>query len=553
MKARFDQDAMLPAGAGLEQKEIPVLRRQLQDFADRARVPLSEPDDNYISLDDADPQAATAPVTAALPSITQPGPMDGNLVSHATSALPTVDSTASPHASTSTIPVNALAAIEPASQPADSESPSSHLASLPSQQVWSELDTFIDSHPDTVNSGPVNVVAPQHAFPRSLVNLAWWDNIDVAEMLSIQVLTHPRIPAAMRVACWEARCAVNRQATAHDHEDHAPPWKLLLALDRLLFWRSQRAKGRDTRPRKCAASLSRRLAWFWAGEWQMLWDAAHIQCECGSSRAPTPSLKRQAARIERMMTEGQVSQAVIGLLAKWTPSVAFSRSVTVMSWPQWRLRRIQLWLSVCTEALIASCGGYPLAWPGLDGSRFEFWKPLDDGDPALPPAADCVVQWVMGHTFPFVDELLRKGRHLALQKNQGGLRPLLLAAAFRRIAFKAVVHAAKGEVVQARFAIGAPSGALGLMWGLEAAATHIGPSGAILPLDISIAFGTMILDAAVCASARALAGIFAFLDLRVYDASLVAGLHWYYARSASFYGGWSGLPSQHGGVHDRPP
>ena len=42
-----------------------------------------------------------------------------------------------------------------------------------------------------------------------------------------------------------------------------------------------------------------------------------------------------------------------------------------------------------------------------------------------------------------------------------------------------------------QFALGSPSGALSLMWGLEAAATHIGPLGAILSLDMSNAFGTM--------------------------------------------------------------
>ena len=42
-----------------------------------------------------------------------------------------------------------------------------------------------------------------------------------------------------------------------------------------------------------------------------------------------------------------------------------------------------------------------------------------------------------------------------------------------------------------QFALGSPSGALSLMWRIEGAATHIGPLGAILSLDMSNAFGTM--------------------------------------------------------------
>ena len=123
-----------------------------------------------------------------------------------------------------------------------------------------------------------------------------------------------------------------------------------------------------------------------------------------------------------------------------------------------------------------------------NASRFEFWKPIDDEDPAPPLAADCVVQWVWTSCFARTECWLCK-------RNREGLRPLLLAAAIRHIALKAVMHAAKGEVVHAvgpeQFVLGSPSGALSLMWGVEAAATHIGPLGAIFSLDMSSAFGTM--------------------------------------------------------------
>ena len=69
-QAPRDQDATLLAGNGLEQEDMRAVRRHVQDCTDRARVPLSEPDYGNMSLDDAAPQASTALVTAALPSIT---------------------------------------------------------------------------------------------------------------------------------------------------------------------------------------------------------------------------------------------------------------------------------------------------------------------------------------------------------------------------------------------------------------------------------------------------------------------------------------------------
>ena len=119
-------------------------------------------------------------------------------------------------------------------------------------------------------------------------------------MLQTSVLTHPRIPQPMRAACSEARCAVYRSATDLRSDDRLAAWRLLFAMDRLLFWRSPTDRGRDTRARKLTANLTRRLAWFWAGEWQILWDSAHV---CGaSSRSATSSvqtLQQQASRIER--------------------------------------------------------------------------------------------------------------------------------------------------------------------------------------------------------------------------------------------------------------
>ena len=151
-----------------------ALRRQPQDCADRARVPPSEPDYANMSLDDAAPQATKALVTAALPSITncELTNVKGSL------ACSFYDSHCDFNCVIARIPRRTYLSTHqqhpapaPASQPAGSEWRSSHLASLPSQQVWSELDSLVDTNPDTLPVGSVNVVAPRHAVPRGLVNL----------------------------------------------------------------------------------------------------------------------------------------------------------------------------------------------------------------------------------------------------------------------------------------------------------------------------------------------------------------------------------------------
>ena len=153
VKVRFGQGATLPAGDDLEQEDFRALRRQLQDCADRARVPLSEPDDGYMSLDDAAPQAATAPVAAALPSITHRGFNCVTARIHVDQTCQRTDGT-STSLTTSEIRVVVISPCIP-----------SFAAGLVRAGY-----TYRHSS-DTVNSGPVNVVAPRHAFPRGLVNL----------------------------------------------------------------------------------------------------------------------------------------------------------------------------------------------------------------------------------------------------------------------------------------------------------------------------------------------------------------------------------------------
>ena len=169
---------------------MPVLRRQLHDSADRARVPLSEQDDCYMSLDDAAPQAATAPATAALHSITHRGPMDGKSVSHLRFPL-RLQLCHRTHPRRPDLSKHRRHQHQPHNQRDQS---GGHLTMHPFLrsrfgQSWILLSTLI----------PTRSPWPREcccSSPRVCERVGE----PVAEMLSIHVLTHPRIPAAIRVA-----------------------------------------------------------------------------------------------------------------------------------------------------------------------------------------------------------------------------------------------------------------------------------------------------------------------------------------------------------------
>ena len=106
------------------------------------------PDYGNMSLDDAAPQAATALLTAALPSITNCELTNVNF--NCVIARMHIDHTCQSTSSRLTTSEIRVVVISP---------------------CRSELDTLLDTTPDTLPVGSASVVAPCHAFSRGLVNL----------------------------------------------------------------------------------------------------------------------------------------------------------------------------------------------------------------------------------------------------------------------------------------------------------------------------------------------------------------------------------------------
>ena len=513
--ARFVSDAALVAGEGIDRQELGGFCEDLRRQTTAPPVPIEE---EFRFQSDQDMLAEIPRLASAPPA---PAPIPGDPAQPARLVAPVVSSESCPAASCSPVPA-------------------SH-ASVPQRA---------SRQPSATPPEPRPAVAPAAGAPRPL----WWESVDLTEMLQTSVLTHPRIPQPMRAACSEARCAVYRAATDLRSDDRLAAWKLLFAMDRLLFWR-------DTRARKLTANFTHGRSF---GTPRTSVAPAPglpaLPCPLFSSRRRVLNAWLWKARSHKLSArfvfplglEGDArALGPVRALFPHSPGDAMEPGVEQVD-GEWGVT-----IRECAHRVLRSLPSGMV--PGLDGSRFEFWKPIDKEDPALDLAARCIEHWALGLAPREVDAVLRRGRLLALHKKAGGLRPLLLAASFRRIALKAVMLAEKARIKEAvgpeQFALGVPAGPLCLMQALEAATAHLGSTGVnCLAGHLQrIWHHAPRLDAAGCTSLRSSARSLAGTDLRRGDASLVAGQHGRYARGYCVDRRGPGLPCEHGSFHDWSP
>ena len=103
------------------------------------------------------------------------------------------------------------------------------------------------------------------------------------------------------------------------------------------------------------------------------------------------------------------------------------------------------------------------------------------------------MEFAQGRAPQFVYACARSGRLLCLPKSGGGIRPLVITAALRRIALKAVLAvitpSAAEELGSEQFAVGRPNAVVEMTHGLEAENAIHGK--AVIGFDIANAFGSM--------------------------------------------------------------
>jgi hypothetical protein len=93
------------------------------------------------------------------------------------------------------------------------------------------------------------------------------------------------------------------------------------------------------------------------------------------------------------------------------------------------------------QAIQNSISNHPrLSGPGPFGSRFEHWANLGLRPDGLEAAGVVLTRWLLGEPPAEVLSAHRSGRLLALQKKDGGVRPLACGSVVRRLGARAAAR-----------------------------------------------------------------------------------------------------------------
>ena len=344
----------------------------------------------------------------------------------------------------------------------------------------------------------------------SLRNMTWWNEVDVA--IAIKGCTvhtwegaHPALEAGLE----EAKLAVLQMVITNTNVDSRRAWKLLLMFDRLMYARMPaKARPKDVTATQYRKSVvTDRLRRFWRGEWQSLWDESHVTARALPSEQQhgEEDLRQLAARIESLGAANEWGKAMKAVQSNAPLITDPGRIAELQSkFPKERCQALQpreadpadhedFWSEVDQQAR-KLCKRLPRkAGPAWDGSRFEHWTAQSSDSEFACAVATVAVRFASGQAPDFVYQSARCGRLLALSKPDGGVRPLVITAALRRIALKAVIKVITPRAVAAlgpeQFAIGRSNAAVDMLHCLQAENAAYGR--AVVSLDLSNAFGSI--------------------------------------------------------------
>lgn len=338
-----------------------------------------------------------------------------------------------------------------------------------------------------------------------LRHMEWWDAVDWAAALKVEVATWDAVPEEVRDAAAEAREAVLEQyIEGASATDCARAWRLSQFMDRLLFWRVARPGGANR-----GETVIARLKLFWRGAWDELWAAAHPGPEThgGAARRAAPSLAQRAARIESFVEAGELGKAarVVHEKLPLVSSLARLGDVTAlfpvaprpadvipagaaagMQAPDvdWEAVRAALAKTVDTAPRHVA--------PGRSGSRYEHWQPPKGCDRLRDLTVEAMLKWLRGEAPAEAYAAERGSRLLAFDKGAGKLRTVLVGGAFRRLALAGFLKAhqslAVAAVGKSQFALGKHGGAEAL-YQLLRCHSEADMEAIIAAADLSNAFG----------------------------------------------------------------
>ena len=338
-----------------------------------------------------------------------------------------------------------------------------------------------------------------------LRNMEFWESFDWSGAQQRQINTMIEIPKQMRHTVMEAKAAVLEVAsTGADTPESRQAWRLLCVFDRLLLCRPASGEKKWNVTDKVGA-LAERLRLFWRGSWQEMWDSAAEDAGTTMSASRHQlSREQKAVKIEALIDADELGKALKTVLQTGPPNTDPCRLIDLRalfpksSGADGIQSRIASWDVETEERVEESIAKLLLRLPrgtgaGIDASRYEHWGGNDMGEIHIKAAAKCMRLWVQGLAPDFAYNEMRQGRILALDKKDGGLRPLVLCTVFRRIALRGMLAAFKddlaGMVGESQYALGQPGGDVLLVRLLEAAVST--GKEAVLSIDIKNAFGTM--------------------------------------------------------------
>ena len=256
-----------------------------------------------------------------------------------------------------------------------------------------------------------------------------------------------------------------------------------------------------------------RLRRFWQGEWVGLWMEARAEGigrgREKSAESDATRMEALARRVELLLKEGQESKATgcavrSGVLASGTDVAAQLQALFPPTCPHNPPSHPadlsegdsveELWDRMA-NGIASQIKKFPrLASPGPSGSRFEHWSTLRYLEGAARDAGEVLASLALGRGPADARAAFLSRKLIALQKKQGGLRPIAGGSITRRLVAKTLCRLYQADIRAhvglQQFEVGRPAGVEQLHKVLSVQAQRW-DSAVVLSFDASNAFNTI--------------------------------------------------------------
>jgi hypothetical protein len=331
----------------------------------------------------------------------------------------------------------------------------------------------------------------------------WWASLSWDSVLRVGFQTFVQIPDRWRGAYAAARKQNLEVLTKACNQGEAEAeWKAFILFDALLL-------SRDRGGATCAEMLEERLALWSGGQWAALLESARGSTSPPGRATGKASDKKRAARVHALAAAGEQGRALAALAA----SPPAPRTADTLQ----KLRELFPEASQQQDPAPQQPGGFApiteefrseveanvmdllrkarkLSAPGLLGCRLEHLSVCKDNAEASDMLAKAIARIVLGEAPPSLIRALRTGELVALSKDAGDVRLLLVGATLRRLGLRVLVRARRQQLAEAvgprQYGVGRPDGA-GLLYRSLLAQSELRPNAVFIKADASAAFQRM--------------------------------------------------------------